>query len=153
MVLRLCLRASPTSPPSTCCSASSNWAVWGGRPRRTAAGALIAEWAGTDVEAAQQLGACIDTTEWRPAPPLLKLSSTTAVKTAAAGGAARLPQRLGLWFAHAYVIGLCGTLAGAYFFQFGLWEHPCPCDCCSGCSSCSALWARPPSSPVPARAR
>ncbi|WP_053693055.1 disulfide bond formation protein B [Streptomyces sp. WM6372] len=35
-------------------------------------------------------------------------------------------SRLGLWFAHAYVIGLCGTLAGAYFFQFGLWEYPCP---------------------------
>ncbi|MFB7053991.1 disulfide bond formation protein B [Streptomyces vinaceus] len=35
-------------------------------------------------------------------------------------------NRLGLWFAHAYVIGLCGTLAGAYFFQFGLWEYPCP---------------------------
>ncbi|KOU18624.1 hypothetical protein ADK52_30455 [Streptomyces sp. WM6372] len=33
---------------------------------------------------------------------------------------------MGLWFAHAYVIGLCGTLAGAYFFQFGLWEYPCP---------------------------
>ncbi|MFD7081103.1 disulfide bond formation protein B [Streptomyces sp. NPDC002181] len=35
-------------------------------------------------------------------------------------------NRLGLWFAHAYVIGLCATLAGAYFFQFGLWEYPCP---------------------------
>ncbi|MFJ7203743.1 disulfide bond formation protein B [Streptomyces sp. NPDC098789] len=39
---------------------------------------------------------------------------------------ARLSNRLGLWFTHAYVIGLCGTLAGAYFFQFGLDEYPCP---------------------------
>ncbi|MFI6055710.1 disulfide bond formation protein B [Streptomyces violascens] len=38
----------------------------------------------------------------------------------------RLSNRLGLWFAHAYVVGLCGTLAGAYFFQFGLGEYPCP---------------------------
>ncbi|MFJ4657073.1 disulfide bond formation protein B [Nocardia sp. NPDC088792] len=37
-----------------------------------------------------------------------------------------LSHRLGLWFAHVYVLGICGTLAGAYFFQFGLWEHPCP---------------------------
>ncbi|MCX5192533.1 disulfide bond formation protein B [Streptomyces sp. NBC_00249] len=44
----------------------------------------------------------------------------------AASGAAPLPRRLGMWFAHAYVVGLCGTLAGAYFFQFGLWEYPCP---------------------------
>ncbi|MFD9339560.1 disulfide bond formation protein B [Streptomyces sp. NPDC060028] len=43
-----------------------------------------------------------------------------------APGSARLSNRLGLWFAHAYVIGLFGTLAGAYFFQFGLWEYPCP---------------------------
>ncbi|MEV7415911.1 disulfide bond formation protein B [Streptomyces sp. NPDC089919] len=35
-------------------------------------------------------------------------------------------NRLGLLFAHAYVVGLCGTLAGAYFFQFGLAEYPCP---------------------------
>ncbi|GAB4583671.1 disulfide bond formation protein B [Nocardia sp. IFM 10818] len=37
-----------------------------------------------------------------------------------------LSHRLGLWFAHLYVIGMCATLAGAYTFQFGLWEYPCP---------------------------
>ncbi|MFE6835045.1 disulfide bond formation protein B [Streptomyces sp. NPDC057705] len=51
---------------------------------------------------------------------------TPAPAVPAAGDPARLSRRLGLWFAHAYVIGLCGTLAGAYFFQFGLWEYPCP---------------------------
>nr|MDT0516181.1 disulfide bond formation protein B [Streptomyces sp. DSM 41633] len=51
---------------------------------------------------------------------------TPAPAVPAAGDPARLSHRLGLWFAHAYVIGLCGTLAGAYFFQFGLWEYPCP---------------------------
>ncbi|MFB7179985.1 disulfide bond formation protein B [Streptomyces sp. NPDC056257] len=57
------------------------------------------------------------------------MSTTTLTPTVtapAAGDPARLSNRLGLWFAHAYVIGLCGTLAGAYFFQFGLWEYPCP---------------------------
>ncbi|MGW1076018.1 disulfide bond formation protein B [Streptomyces sp. NPDC002537] len=51
---------------------------------------------------------------------------STITPTPATGTSARLPNRLGLWFAHAYVIGMCGTLAGAYFFQFGLWEYPCP---------------------------
>ncbi|MGW1866195.1 disulfide bond formation protein B [Streptomyces mauvecolor] len=56
---------------------------------------------------------------------------TTATATAtttrtSSTSPARLSNRLGLWFAHAYVVGLCGTLAGAYFFQFGLWEYPCP---------------------------
>ncbi|MEC3920539.1 disulfide bond formation protein B [Nocardia sp. CDC160] len=37
-----------------------------------------------------------------------------------------LSNKLGLWFAHAYVIGMCATLLGAYTFQFGLWEYPCP---------------------------
>ncbi|WP_371649714.1 MULTISPECIES: disulfide bond formation protein B [unclassified Streptomyces] len=52
----------------------------------------------------------------------------TATLTAAPAPAtsARLSHRLGLWFAHAYVLGMCGTLAGAYFFQFGLGEYPCP---------------------------
>ncbi|MBH1939197.1 disulfide bond formation protein B [Streptomyces sp. AV19] len=48
----------------------------------------------------------------------------TAVITPA--GSARLSNRLGLWFAHAYVLGMCAVLGGAYFFQFGLWEYPCP---------------------------
>ncbi|MFC9293381.1 disulfide bond formation protein B [Streptomyces sp. NPDC057011] len=39
---------------------------------------------------------------------------------------ARLSNRLGLWFAHAYVLGMCATIGGAYVFQFGLWEYPCP---------------------------
>uniref|UniRef100_A0AAU2V0E0 Disulfide bond formation protein B n=1 Tax=Streptomyces sp. NBC_00003 TaxID=2903608 RepID=A0AAU2V0E0_9ACTN len=52
--------------------------------------------------------------------------STTTLTPTTAGTPARLSNRLGLWFAHAYVIGMCGTLAGAYFFQFGLWEYPCP---------------------------
>ncbi|MEV6771090.1 disulfide bond formation protein B [Nocardia sp. NPDC051030] len=37
-----------------------------------------------------------------------------------------ISHKLGLWFAHLYVLGMCGTLAGAYFFQFGLGEYPCP---------------------------
>ncbi|MGW4248031.1 disulfide bond formation protein B [Nocardia sp. NPDC004722] len=37
-----------------------------------------------------------------------------------------LSNKLGLWFAHAYVLGMCATLLGAYTFQFGLWEYPCP---------------------------
>ncbi|MGW1198495.1 disulfide bond formation protein B [Streptomyces sp. NPDC002536] len=48
--------------------------------------------------------------------------TTTAITTRSA----RLSNRLGLWFAHAYVLGMCGVLGGAYFFQFGLWEYPCP---------------------------
>ncbi|MBL1078048.1 disulfide bond formation protein B [Nocardia sp. 2] len=40
--------------------------------------------------------------------------------------AGALGHRLGLWFAHAYVLGMCATLAGAYTFQFGLGEYPCP---------------------------
>ncbi|GAA0301121.1 disulfide bond formation protein B [Streptomyces polychromogenes] len=39
---------------------------------------------------------------------------------------ARLTHRLGLWFAHAYVLGMCATVGGAYVFQFALGEHPCP---------------------------
>ncbi|GGP46383.1 disulfide bond formation protein B [Streptomyces melanogenes] len=51
----------------------------------------------------------------------------TATLTAPAPAtSAGLSHRLGLWFAHAYVLGMCGTLAGAYFFQFGLGEYPCP---------------------------
>lgn len=37
-----------------------------------------------------------------------------------------LSHKLGLLFAHAYILGICGTLAGAYTFQFALWEYPCP---------------------------
>ncbi|MEV6275403.1 disulfide bond formation protein B [Nocardia sp. NPDC051832] len=37
-----------------------------------------------------------------------------------------LSHRLGLWFANLYVIGMCGTIGGAMFFQFGLGEYPCP---------------------------
>ncbi|MFJ7154000.1 disulfide bond formation protein B [Streptomyces sp. NPDC101118] len=57
------------------------------------------------------------------------IHTTTTAATAPEGagpGRAGLTHRLGLWFAHAYVIGMCGTLAGAYFFQFGLGEYPCP---------------------------
>ncbi|MFE0101055.1 disulfide bond formation protein B [Streptomyces sp. NPDC059009] len=39
---------------------------------------------------------------------------------------ARLSNRLGLWFANLYVLGMCGTIGGAYVFQFGLGEYPCP---------------------------
>ncbi|GAB0103710.1 disulfide bond formation protein B [Nocardia sp. JMUB6875] len=53
--------------------------------------------------------------------------------TAPAGTGARvttdspsLSNKLGLWFAHVYVIGMCATLLGAYTFQFVLWEYPCP---------------------------
>ncbi|MFE2282799.1 disulfide bond formation protein B [Streptomyces sp. NPDC059443] len=53
-------------------------------------------------------------------------STSAPSSTTTTTGSARLSNRLGLWFAHAYVIGLCGTLAGAYFFQFGLREYPCP---------------------------
>lgn len=51
---------------------------------------------------------------------------TTAVARPAGTGAAGLTRRLGLWFAHAYVLGMCATIGGAYVFQFGLWEYPCP---------------------------
>ncbi|MER5929054.1 disulfide bond formation protein B [Streptomyces sp. NPDC002054] len=56
------------------------------------------------------------------------LTTATAATSTADGGSrpGSISHRLGLWFAHAYVIGLCGTLAGAYFFQFGLGEYPCP---------------------------
>ncbi|MFD9725764.1 disulfide bond formation protein B [Streptomyces sp. NPDC059072] len=53
------------------------------------------------------------------------MTSTTAPAPALAP-AARLSDRLGLWFAHAYVLGMCATIGGAYVFQFGLWEYPCP---------------------------
>ncbi|MFJ8387699.1 disulfide bond formation protein B [Streptomyces sp. NPDC094438] len=39
---------------------------------------------------------------------------------------ARLGNKLGLLFANLYVLGMCGTIGGAYVFQFGLWEYPCP---------------------------
>ncbi|MFJ8012098.1 disulfide bond formation protein B [Streptomyces sp. NPDC096339] len=58
------------------------------------------------------------------------MTSTTAPAPApaptVAPAAARLSNRLGLWFAHAYVLGMCATIGGAYVFQFGLWEYPCP---------------------------
>ncbi|MGR4878654.1 disulfide bond formation protein B [Streptomyces sp. LARHCF249] len=50
----------------------------------------------------------------------------TGGPAAPAAPAARLSNRLGLWFAHAYVLGMCATIGGAYVFQFGLWEYPCP---------------------------
>ncbi|MFE2326752.1 disulfide bond formation protein B [Streptomyces sp. NPDC059385] len=53
------------------------------------------------------------------------MTGTTAPALAPAP-AARLSNRLGLWFAHAYVLGMCATIGGAYVFQFGLWEYPCP---------------------------
>ncbi|UUU38598.1 disulfide bond formation protein B [Streptomyces sp. NBC_00162] len=52
--------------------------------------------------------------------------TTPVTGPAAAAPAARLSNRLGLWFAHAYVLGMCATIGGAYVFQFGLWEYPCP---------------------------
>ncbi|MEU9713654.1 disulfide bond formation protein B [Streptomyces sp. NPDC047976] len=58
--------------------------------------------------------------------------TTTATTTATASTTvttlppAQLSHRLGLWFAHAYVLGMCATIGGAYVFQFGLWEYPCP---------------------------
>ncbi|WP_102922799.1 disulfide bond formation protein B [Streptomyces noursei] len=44
----------------------------------------------------------------------------------AAAPAARIGNKLGLLFANLYVLGMCGTIGGAYIFQFGLWEYPCP---------------------------
>lgn len=55
------------------------------------------------------------------------ITPTTALAPAA--DPARAPgvsHRLGLWFAHAYVLGMCATIGGAYVFQFGLGEYPCP---------------------------
>lgn len=52
--------------------------------------------------------------------------ATGPTPAAPATPAARLSHRLGLWFAHAYVLGMCATIGGAYVFQFGLWEYPCP---------------------------
>ncbi|MFE2165689.1 disulfide bond formation protein B [Streptomyces sp. NPDC059447] len=55
------------------------------------------------------------------------MTGTTAPSLAPAPApVARLSNRLGLWFAHAYVLGMCATIGGAYVFQFGLWEYPCP---------------------------
>ncbi|WP_329381915.1 disulfide bond formation protein B [Streptomyces sp. NBC_01351] len=51
------------------------------------------------------------------------MTSTTTLAPARTAG---LSNRLGLWFAHAYVLGMCATIGGAYVFQFGLWEYPCP---------------------------
>ncbi|MCX5295035.1 disulfide bond formation protein B [Streptomyces sp. NBC_00193] len=53
-------------------------------------------------------------------------ATATANITTATATTAGLPHRLGLWFAHAYVLGMCATIGGAYVFQFGLWEYPCP---------------------------
>ncbi|MCF2527853.1 disulfide bond formation protein B [Yinghuangia soli] len=35
-------------------------------------------------------------------------------------------NRLGYWFAHLYVVGMCGVLAGGFYYQFVKWEYPCP---------------------------
>ncbi|QLY33839.1 disulfide bond formation protein B [Nocardia huaxiensis] len=51
---------------------------------------------------------------------------TAPVPTGTTSVTSGLSHKLGLWFAHAYVIGICGTLAGAYTFQFALGEYPCP---------------------------
>ncbi|MFD8287748.1 disulfide bond formation protein B [Streptomyces lavendulae] len=57
-------------------------------------------------------------------------ATATAVTTETSSGRglppARPTHRLGLWFAHAYVLGMCATIGGAYVFQFGLWGYPCP---------------------------
>ncbi|MEV6955385.1 disulfide bond formation protein B [Streptomyces sp. NPDC051183] len=53
-------------------------------------------------------------------------ATTPVAVPATASRPARLSNRLGLWFAHAYVLGMCATIGGAYVFQFGLWEYPCP---------------------------
>lgn len=53
--------------------------------------------------------------------PRAATSMTTDAATARTGRS----HHLGLWFAHLYVLGICGTLAGAYFFQFALGEYPC----------------------------
>ncbi|MGW6709145.1 disulfide bond formation protein B [Streptomyces sp. NPDC054956] len=54
--------------------------------------------------------------------------STTATPVArpVAARTTGLTHRLGLWFAHVYVLGMCATIGGAYIFQFGLGEYPCP---------------------------
>ncbi|MFG2876278.1 disulfide bond formation protein B [Streptomyces sp. NPDC048337] len=54
------------------------------------------------------------------------MTTATATSVARPASAARLSNRLGLWFAHAYVLGMCATIGGAYVFQFGMWEYPCP---------------------------
>ncbi|MDG4856575.1 disulfide bond formation protein B [Streptomyces sp. T-3] len=54
------------------------------------------------------------------------MSTTLTTPVPTAPGSARLANRLGLLFANLYVIGMCGTIGGAYIFQFGLWEYPCP---------------------------
>ncbi|MCJ0873015.1 disulfide bond formation protein B [Streptomyces sp. AP-93] len=53
-------------------------------------------------------------------------TTTPGARPAATRTTAGLTQRLGLWFAHVYVLGMCATIGGAYVFQFGLWEYPCP---------------------------
>ncbi|WP_409496825.1 disulfide bond formation protein B [Amycolatopsis sp. cmx-11-12] len=35
-------------------------------------------------------------------------------------------QKIGLWFAHVYVLGMCGVLLGGFIVQFGESEYPCP---------------------------
>ncbi|MGW1076755.1 disulfide bond formation protein B [Streptomyces sp. NPDC002537] len=52
--------------------------------------------------------------------------TTQDTSRSGAPASARLGNRLGLWFAHLYVLGMCGSLLGAYIFQFGLGEYPCP---------------------------
>ncbi|WP_407836627.1 disulfide bond formation protein B [Streptomyces sp. DSM 116496] len=59
----------------------------------------------------------------------MSTNATTSASPAAPAAGTRpagLSHRLGLWFAHAYVLGMCATIGGAYVFQFGLWEYPCP---------------------------
>lgn len=35
-------------------------------------------------------------------------------------------NRFGYWFAHLYVLGMCGVLLGGFYYQFVEWEYPCP---------------------------
>ncbi|WP_330331618.1 disulfide bond formation protein B [Streptomyces sp. NBC_00536] len=56
----------------------------------------------------------------------MNATTTATVTTPASAPRAGLSNRLGLWFAHAYVLGMCATIGGAYIFQFVLWEYPCP---------------------------
>ncbi|WP_327351621.1 disulfide bond formation protein B [Streptomyces sp. NBC_01304] len=54
------------------------------------------------------------------------ITMTTTTLNPEAPASAGLSNKLGLIFANLYVLGMCGTIGGAYVFQFALWEYPCP---------------------------
>ncbi|MGW0250366.1 disulfide bond formation protein B [Nocardia goodfellowii] len=37
-----------------------------------------------------------------------------------------LRRKIGVAFAHIYILGVCAILAGAFYYQFVRWEYPCP---------------------------